>query len=466
MVYLHLLICAEYKKFPLPLSANQANYFIMNGLIMALQLILGLSVLVFIHELGHYLAARMFGIRVDKFYLFFDAWGVKLLSFKIGETEYGIGWLPLGGYCKISGMIDESLDKEQLSKPQQQWEYRSKPAWQRFIVVIAGVVMNLVLGIAIYASLIITQEKSYLSIAEVNKTGIYASELANEAGLQSGDKIVAVNGSRIKRFNDIQSLRLMMGGTITVERDGKEITVLISDTLYKEFQKRKPAMRLIEPLNYAAVVDTTVPDMNAESAGLQNGDSIISIDGLSNISFGNFKTVVYEKKNDSVFVEWVRDGKVMGAMIAVDTNGYIGVVIRSPYIMCDYGFLDAVGYGTKDAFDLIIANARGFGKIFSGKEKVTESLQGPIGIATIYGSEWIWVRFWRITGMLSLILAFMNILPIPGLDGGHVLFTVAEMVTRRKPSDKFLEYAQRAGMALLIALMVFVIANDLFRILK
>ncbi|MDR0763359.1 MAG: RIP metalloprotease RseP [Bacteroidales bacterium] len=438
----------------------------MNGLIMALQLILGLSVLVFIHELGHYLAARMFSIRVDKFYLFFDAWGVKLLSFKIGETEYGIGWLPLGGYCKISGMIDESLDIKQMSKPPQQWEYRSKPAWQRFIVVIAGVVMNLVLGIAIYASLIITQEISYLSVAEVNKTGIYASELAREVGLQNGDKIIAVNGSCIERFNDVQSLRLMMGGTITVERGGTTLVIPISDTLYKEFQKRKPTMRLIEALNYAVVVDTVVPDMGAALAGLQSGDSIVSADCLSGISFGDFKTIVAEKKSDSIFIEWMRDDRIISAKIAVDTNGYIGIIAQAPYIMHDYSIWNAIGYGTKDAFDLIVANARGIGKIFSGKEKATESLQGPIGIATIYGSQWIWVRFWRITGMLSLILAFMNILPIPGLDGGHVLFTVTEMITRRKPSDKFLEYAQRVGMALLIALMVFVVANDLFKLFR
>ncbi|MDR1973950.1 MAG: RIP metalloprotease RseP [Bacteroidales bacterium] len=440
----------------------------MNGLTMALQLILGLSVLVFIHELGHYLAARMFGIRVDKFYLFFDAWGVKLLSFKIGKTEYGIGWLPLGGYCKIAGMIDESLDKEAMAKPAQKDEYRSKPAWQRFIVVIAGVVMNLVLGIAIFAALLLTQEKSYLSMSEVNRTGIYASPMAREAGLQNGDKIIAINGSTVERFADVQSLRLMMGGTITVLRDGIEQKIVISDTLYREFAKKKTNIKFIDALNYSPIVDTTVPEMSATAAGLRNGDSIISVDGMTGLTFGEFREHVLNSANDSIQAEWIRqngeNNSIMTAKIAVDSNGYIGIIVKNPYVLKNYNLWNSIGYGTRDAFDLIIANARGLGKIFSGKEKATESLQGPIGIATIYGSQWVWVRFWRITGMLSLILAFMNILPIPGLDGGHVLFTVTEMITRRKPSDKFLESAQKVGMFLLIALMVFVIGNDLFKI--
>jgi regulator of sigma E protease len=443
----------------------------MNGLIMALQLILGLSVLVFIHELGHYLAARMFGIRVDKFYLFFDSWGVKLLSFKIGNTEYGIGWLPLGGYCKIAGMIDESLDKEQMSKPPQPWEYRSKPAWQRFIVVIGGVVLNLVLGIAIFAALLFSQTKAYLPVAEVNKTGIYASQLAQEAGLRNGDKIVAVNGSRLTRFEDIQSLRLMMGGKITVLRNGSEITVAIPDTLYKQYQKTMPAVRFVDALNYPVVVDTVAPDMGAAVAGLMRGDSIVAIDSTNVNTLGEMREVLAFHKDDTVIIHWQRlavctnnQSLSMNAKIKVDSFGYIGIISVSPYTVEKYGFWNSLKYGTKDAFDLIIANARGLGKIFSGKEKASESLQGPIGIAAIYGSEWHWVRFWRITGMLSLILAFMNILPIPGLDGGHVMFTLTEMITRRKPSDKFLENAQRVGMAILIALMVFVIGNDLFKL--
>jgi regulator of sigma E protease len=442
----------------------------MNGLIMALQLILGLSVLVFIHELGHYLAARMFGIRVDKFYLFFDAWGIKLLSFKIGNTEYGIGWLPLGGYCKISGMIDESLDREQMSKPPQPWEYRSKPAWQRFIVVVGGVVLNLVLGIAIFAALLFSQTKAYLPVAEVNKTGIYASQLAQDAGLRNGDKIIAVNGSHFTRFEDLQSLRLMMGGKITVLRNGAEITVAIPDTLYKEYQKKMPAVRFIDALNYPVIVDTFAPNMGAAVAGLMRGDSIMHIDSLVVNTLGEMREILALHKNDTVVIDWRRvnlddhHSLSMNAKVKVDSFGYIGIISVSPYTVERYSLWNSIKYGTKDAFDLIIANARGLGKIFSGKEKASESLQGPIGIAAIYGSEWHWVRFWRITGMLSLILAFMNILPVPGLDGGHVMFTLTEMITRRKPSDKFLENAQKVGMAILIALMVFVIGNDLFKL--
>lgn len=459
----------------------------MNGLIMAAQLLLGLSLLIFIHELGHYLAARMFGIRVDKFYLFFDAYDRRLFRFKIGDTEYGMGWLPFGGYCKISGMIDESTDADSLRHEPQPYEYRSKPAWQRFIVIAAGVFMNLVAGIFIFAMLLLTREKQYLSVEEVNRDGVQVSTLAQDLGFETGDRIVAVDGRRVHRFADVQNLRLLFGGEVTVERRraaetaaaeagtagasavsdaADRLTLKIPSNTYKRLASAGAEAYLFAPTAYALEIDTALNGLPAAAAGLRAGDRVWRVDSLCGLTFGDFRRYVREHPMQTIEVGYIRQGDSLTAEVALDSSGYVGVLSRSPYAYTPYTFGSSLRYGAKDAFNLIAANAKGLGKVVTGQEKASESIQGPIGIATIYGAQWIWPRFWYITGMISLVLAFMNLLPIPGLDGGHLMFTVYEMITRRKPSDAFLERAQQVGMLLLIMLMVFAFGNDLLRLFR
>ncbi|MFC1731574.1 RIP metalloprotease RseP [candidate division KSB1 bacterium] len=437
----------------------------MNGLIMAAQLILGLSILVILHEFGHYIAARAFGIKVEKFFLFFDAWGVKLFKLKRGDTEYGIGWLPLGGYVKIAGMIDESMDREQLKKPPEPWEFRSKPAWQRLIVMVSGVLMNLILGIVIFSFILLKFEKQYLPNSEI-KDGIYAYKLGRDVGYQSGDQIVAINGKTFHRFKDVQSTNIMLGATITVNRNGSLINIEIPDTFYRTISKGERGY-IIEPLNFEFTLDSILPGSNAEKSGLKKGDKVLTFGKTLINSWGGFNESVYSSPGRNTDIKILRGTDTLNLDITVDSNGAIGV-FRSPipYKLKNYTIGKAFQYGYKDAIEILVANIRGFGKILSGKENASDSVMGPIGIAKIYGAVWDWHKFWVITGLLSLILAFMNILPIPALDGGHVIFLTIETVTRRRFSDKFMEKVQIIGMIILITLMVLVIGNDIFKLFK
>jgi len=433
----------------------------MDGLIMAGQLILALSIIVTIHEFGHFIAARAFGIRVEKFFLFFDAWGIKLFKFKKGDTEYGIGWLPLGGYVKISGMIDESMDKEAMKLPPKDYEFRSKPAWQRLIVMLGGVVMNFILGIALMTFVTLKYEKEYLPVNSID-TGIYAYDLGKEVGFETGDKLVSVNGEKIDRFSDITSQSNLMGATVTVLRDGKEVEITIPDDFYKNYTKSRPLF--IRADNYAFSIDSVLADGPADKAGVLSGDKILFVDSVEINSFGDFRNSVVKSGGETVAFKLLRANDTLNLNVQVDSSGLVGVFTNTPpYQYKDYSLADGLKYGWNDGISVLEANAKGFGKIFSGKEKATDSLQGPIGIATIYGSEWKWHRFWFLTAMISLILAFMNLLPIPALDGGHVVFLTFEAITRRKLSDKFMEKAQMVGMVLLLGLMVFVIGNDIWK---
>ncbi len=434
----------------------------MDGLVMAGQLILGLSIIVTLHELGHFLAARAFGIRVEKFFLFFDAWGIKLFSFKKGDTEYGIGWLPLGGYVKIAGMIDESMDKDAMKLPPKDDEFRSKPAWQRLIVMIGGVVVNFILGVIILAFITLHYEKEYLPVDAIDN-GIYAYELGKEVGFETGDKIIEVNGVKLDRFNDITSQSNLMGATITVLRDGEEVDVIIPDDFYKNYTKKTKPL-FIRADNYEFVIDSVIPNMAGFEAGLMKDDKVISINNSFVSSFGEFRSKVIENKGSEIKLTLLRENDTLDLAVNIDSSGMIGVLaLRPPYQYKKYSVADGLKYGVKDGVSILSANIKGFGKIFSGKEKATDSLQGPIGIATIYGSVWNWHRFWFLTAMISLILGFMNILPIPALDGGHVVFLLVEVVTGRPVSEKIMEKAQMVGMFILLALMVFVIGNDIWK---
>lgn len=436
----------------------------MSGLIMAAQLILGLSILVTLHELGHYLAARAFGIRVEKFYLFFDAWGFKFFSFKKGDTEYGVGWLPLGGYVKISGMIDESMDTEAMKEPPKPWEYRSKPAWQRLIVMVAGVVMNILLGIAIYSMTLLTFDKDYLSNNDI-PDGIYSFELGQKVGLQNNDRITAIDGKPVVRFEDVLSSRVLFGSDLTVERDGKLLEINIPGDFYRETIKAGRG-NFIGPFRANLKVDSVMSSMPAAAAGIQKDDHILRINGERIFSLEKFKKIIGENKSKPVSIQLLRGTDTLMFQPVVNDSGLVGVINYPDfgnYHLTPYSAGSAITFGSSDAFEAITMNLKGLKQIFAGKEKASDSLQGPIGIATIYGGVWDWHRFWNITGLLSMILAFMNILPIPALDGGHVLFLLIETVTQRKFSDKFMERAQVAGMIILLTLMVFTIGNDIWK---
>jgi regulator of sigma E protease len=433
----------------------------MNGLIMAAQLITALSLLVFIHELGHYLAARAFGIKVDKFYIFFD-WGFSLYKKKIGDTEFGIGWLPLGGYCKISGMIDESLDTEQLKSEPKEWEFRSKPAWQRFIVMIAGVVMNVIVGIIIFTAVNLIYVKEYVPIDNV-KEGIYAYKYGRFLGFETGDKIVAVNGKKIDRMQDAIMSNAIFGGTITVERNGTLIDIETPDTVYRYIQS---GGLFIGFENYQFQVDSVIKESNADKAGILQGDKFLSINQIPVGSYGGFREMLKNNTNDTVELKIERNNGIVELKISVDSSGRLGFWSNLPkYETEKYTFFKAMKYGNKDAFAAVIANIKGFKLLFTGQEKI-RNLSGPIGIAKVYGADWNWVRFWSITGMISMVLAFINILPIPGLDGGHAFFTLIEAVTRRKLPDRFMEIVQYIGMAILLALIVFILGNDIINLFR
>jgi len=439
----------------------------MNGLVMAAQLITALAILVTLHELGHFLAARAFGIKVEKFYLFFDAWGFKLFSIKKGETEYGIGWLPLGGYVKIAGMIDESMDKEAMKLPPQPWEFRSKPAWQRLIVMIGGVTMNVILGIGIYTFLLMHYDKNYLPNENI-KDGIYAYELGRDAGFVTGDKVIAIDGKSFERFEDLLSTRIMFGATVTVIRDGKKVDINIPEDFYKKIIKAGHG-HFISPMQASFILDSVPVDHAEGKAGLIKKDKIVAINNQKIFNGGQFKEYVMMNAGKEIELTVLRNNEELKFKVQVDADSTIGVYhsyspdYKEFYPYKNYTIFSSIKYGTSDAIEAMVSNIKGLKQIFTGKEKATDSMQGPIGIATIYGGVWIWRKFWSLTALLSMVLAFMNILPIPALDGGHVIFLLAEMVTRRKFSDNFMEKVQLVGMVILITLMVFIFGNDIWK---
>jgi regulator of sigma E protease len=433
---------------------------------MTAQLILALSILVTLHELGHFLAARTFGIKVEKFYLFFDAWGIRLFRFKKGDTEYGLGWLPFGGYVKIAGMIDESLDKDAMAQPPQPWEFRSKPAWQRLIVMLGGVTMNVLLGVVIFAFTLLHYKQDYLPNSEVK--GIYVYKLGEELGLKNGDRITAINGKSFERFDDLLSTRVLFGATLSVIRNGKDTLVEIPENFYRKVNSVGRGYFIgTGPLTYH--INEVTPGDFAEKAGLKAEDVIVSINNEKIEGEDFISKVLAANKEKQIVFTIERDKKTIQLPVMISDKGTIGIgylpepEMNPDYKMRNYTLASAISFGTGDAFEAIISNAKGFKQIFKGKEKFQDSVQGPIGIAKIFGGKWEWPKFWFLTGLISMILAFMNILPIPALDGGHVLFLLTEAVTRRKFSDTFMEKVQVVGMIIILALMVFVIGNDIWK---
>ena len=433
---------------------------------MAGQLILGLTILVGLHELGHMLTAKWFGMRVEKYAIGFPP---KVISKQIGETEYMIGAIPLGGFVKISGMIDESMDTATMAEEPKPYEFRSKPAWQRLIVMMGGIIVNVLTGILIYIILTYKYGEAYLPATEA-KYGIAVSKEGKQIGLQDGDKIVKVNGKPIKEFDEIYDMDVLMGsnGYYTVERNGQLIDIPIPANFMELMSEKKKAREqaLFAIPRETFTVEQVMAGTPAAKAGLQPGDKIVKVDNTPTSFFHELQAALLAKAGKPVKLAVIRNGNPLTLSATVEEDGTLGF-IRKPmlnYATREFTLAESIPKGTTQAFNVIAMNLKGFGKIFRGEVSASKSLSGPIGIAQVFGNTFNWVKFWTVVAMLSMVLAFMNFLPIPALDGGHVMFLTYEMVTGQKPSDKFLENAQKVGMVLLLGLMAFAIFNDVFKL--
>ena len=433
----------------------------MGTLVMVGQVILALSILIILHELGHFLAARAFGIKVEKFYLFFDAWGVKLFKFKYKDCEYGIGWLPLGGYVKIAGMIDESMDTEQLKEEPKPWEFRSKPAWQRLIVMLGGIIVNVIVGILVFWMLIFKYGDSDFDNTKL--WGVKPGIIGEKIGIKEGDKIIAVNGNPANLFlKDLMTSDVLMGDAVLkVEREGQTLDITLPATMLNDVAEHKKN-EFVSPIFKMLPVESVAADTRAEKMGLLPGDSIVSINGVQVNRLDVFQDEMAKNRGKEIKLDIMRGNDSLQLVAAADTSSKLGFS-NLPIVMRSYGLGEALPMGASKAFSVVTDNIKGFGKIFKGEVRADKALSGPVGIAKMFGDEVDWNRFWNLVGMLSMALAFMNLLPIPALDGGHVVFLLIEMIQGKPLSDKFLETAQMIGFFILIALMLFTFGNDIIK---
>ncbi len=438
-------------------------------LIKIAQLLLSLSILVIIHELGHFLFAKLFRCRVEKFYLFFDPW-ISLFKIQKGDTEYGIGWVPLGGYVKISGMIDESMDKEQMKLPPQPWEFRSKPTWQRLIIMIGGVLFNLILALALYSMILFTWGEEYLPNQNV-KYGVVVSETGREIGLKNGDKIISVDGKKIESFTKIIPTIVLDGArSIEVQRDSQRLTFPIKKEIIPKLLNDKNILALRVP--FSCKIIAFGKQSAARDAGLELGDEILSVDSLKFRYYDEFTDKLAASKGKVVNLEVSRKGVVSFRKVSLGESGMLGIQPAYDlstifeYKTIQYSLMESIPAGIAKGYRAVGDYLKQFKLLFSPQTKAYESLGGFIAIGNIFPGIWDWEVFWNWTAFLSIILAVMNILPIPALDGGHVLFLLYEIITRRKPSDKFLEYAQIAGMVLLFSLLLYANGNDVIKLFR
>ncbi|NLO02608.1 MAG: RIP metalloprotease RseP [Bacteroidales bacterium] len=438
-------------------------------MIKAAQLILSLSILVVLHEFGHFIFARVFKTRVEKFYLFFDPW-FSLFKFRKGDTEYGVGWLPLGGYVKISGMIDESMDKEAMKLPPKPWEFRSKPAWQRLFIMIGGVLMNFLFAMIIYIGVLYAWGEEYLPTENV-KYGIVVNEVGEQIGFKTGDKILTVDNRHIENFMKIiPSIVLDNAKTVQVDRNGEKVNVDITDDDLALMLKNKSVLWPRVPFRLG--VDGFTDDSPAQKAGLQVGDEITGMNGVQYAYYDEWTNAARDNAGKQVVLTVNRNGEMLDLPVKVAEGGMIGVKNKhyaDKYFelkTINYGFFESVPAGIKRGLQTIKDYLKQFKLFFRPDTKAYESLGGFAAIGNIFPGTWDWFSFWNMTAFISIILAIMNLLPIPALDGGHVMFLFFEMVTGRKPGDKFLEYAQIAGMVILLALVLFANANDIIKMIN
>ncbi len=439
------------------------------------QLLLSLSILVILHEFGHYITAIWFKCRVEKFYLFFDPW-FSIFKKKIGDTVYGVGWLPLGGYVKIAGMVDESMDKESLKLPPQPWEFRSKPAWQRLIIMLGGVTVNILLAFIIYAMILMVWGERKIPASSLKYGISFNDSLFNDLGFKNGDKVLAVDGKPVVEYYDILRKILVVNKNVTLERDGKEMTMdmpvnLIGKLVEKKKLTKGPLISPRIPVMVSVVDDTSV----AYKAGLRAGDLIVGIDSVQTKFFDEFSDLMKTHKGgDTINLAVKRNGETLNITTTLINDGQIGFLRPGSdeeydslgiykFEIKKYGFFAAIPAGIKRSGKELQFYIDQFKKILSPETGAYKGVGGFKAMGSVFsGTEWNWEHFWTITAFFSIILAFMNLLPIPALDGGHVLFTLGEMITGRKPSEKFLEYAQIAGMVVLLALMLYANGNDWF----
>lgn len=433
------------------------------------QFILSLSIIIILHEMGHFLPAKWFKCRVEKFMLFFDA-GFSLFKKKIGETVYGLGWLPLGGYVKISGMIDESMDKEALKLPPQPYEFRSKPAWQRLIIMAGGVTMNVLLAFVLFAVILQVWGDTYLQPQNATY-GLYADSLGQKIGLQTGDRIMAIDGKPVKNEEKVVlDIFTHEGKSLQVWRQGQMINLPVPEEFIGELSHNR--LENFADVAFPTIVDT-LKKTNIVQGELKRGDRVISLNGMSTPDFETFTLTRIKYKNDTVDLGLIRGVDTLHIKAVLDTGGAVGFVPVNKvdslltFTTVKYGFFASFPAGIRKSGEVMSDYIAQLKLLFTNKHvKPQDSVGSVVSMAKAYRSTWNWETTWRLTAFLSVILGFMNILPIPALDGGHILFLLVEMVTGRKPGDKFLEYAQIAGMVLLLGLMAYALGLDIFRIFK
>lgn len=438
--------------------------------IKTLQFILSFSILIGLHEMGHFFTAKWFKCRVEKFYLFFDPW-FSLWKKKIGDTEYGLGWIPLGGYVKISGMIDESMDKDQLKKPAQPYEFRSKPAWQRLIIMIAGVVVNILLALFLFILITYTWGEEYLPAKNVTY-GVHADSLGRKIGILDGDKIIGIDHKPVDNFATIASdLILNNAKTIQVLRDSAVLNIPVTDEFINALNKNK--LEGFVDIRFPVIVDSVNPAIaHFTQNKLEKGDRIIGLNNIPVMYFNEFDSIKKHFRNQEITLSVLRNLDTVQVKARLDTGASVGFYPLSNLsklfktVTHTYSFIEAIPIGIERGGTTLKHYVEGLKQIFSGRIKASDSLGSVISIGNYFPSVWDWERFWTLTAVFSIILAFMNILPIPALDGGHALFCLAEMITGRKPSDKFMEYAQMVGMILLLGLMAYALGLDFWRLFK
>jgi regulator of sigma E protease len=433
----------------------------MQILVMIIQFVLGLSIIVGIHELGHLLFAKLFGMRVESYTIGFPP---RIFYFKWGETEYGIGALPLGGSVKIAGMIDESLDTEHLKQEPQSWEFRAKPAWQRLLVMLGGIMLNTISGFLIYICITLMLGDTYLSKEEVNRHGILPNATGMMLGFQEGDKIVNINGKDFANFAEVISPRTLLktDGYYTVERNGQEVRINIPGNLLEKLAEGKTSIDFVVPRTPFEVKGIQ-PHGGAQKAGLRPGDQIVAINGQPTLYFNQLQSSLLAHAGQQVEITYLRGGKFQRAMAPIDAAGKLGFCSKPllKYEKKKYNLGQAIVIGSTRAIEVVKTNLIALSKIITGKVSASKSLSGPIGIAQIFGTHFDWLHFWSIVGFLSIIIAFTNLLPIPALDGGHALFLSYELITGRKVPDKVLENVQKIGLGILLLLIGYGFFNDL-----